>query len=188
MMSPSLNKELDLLGWRLADGTLTLRAYQEALVVILQRLFNCSTVALWRVTGVQGEQALDALGRYQVTGAGLRCGEFFPEVRLGKSCAPLSDRGFYICDDTLSDRNLSTLGGRDGRPDTQRTFLEARVAINGQALGVLICCRDAGQSRWAIDEETTLRRLAGRVALHLTRLHIPRFDPGLTDDARDWPK
>jgi GAF domain-containing protein len=184
MLAPSLHQELDPLGWRLAAGTLTHPAYQDALADILQRGFRCSTVALWRVSGRPGARALDCLGLYRATGAVAPVGEVLTEVRLGAYFAALNDRGVYACDDTLADHNLEAMRDRCVRAHAPRAFLDALVAINGHALGVLSCHEDAAPRRWAPAEETTLKRLGARVALHLARLALPVFGR----DCRDAPR
>ena len=175
IISPSLDKELNLLGWRLADGALTVLGYQCALADIVQRLFNCSTVALWRVSGVPGERSLQCLGRYQSAAAGLPCRDVVSESQLRQYFEVLSDRGVYACEDTLNDENLKALESWYRRPDAPRAFLDTLVAINGQALCVLSCYHESGRRQWAIDEETALKRLGARVALHLARMNPPGF-------------
>jgi GAF domain-containing protein len=170
MIAPSSNQELDSLGWCLAAGTLTYPAYQDALALVLQRQFHCSTVALWRVNGARGERTLHALGRYDASGERLPVGAALTETQLGLYFDVLNARGAYACDDALNDPNLDPTGVRHRRPDAPRAFLDALVAINGNALGVLSCCQDFGPRQWQIDEEAMLKRVGARVALHLTRV------------------
>lgn len=169
MIPPSLNQELDLLGWRLADATLTLASYQAALADILRRRINCSTVVIWRMTSEQGKRNLDCIGRYPASVADMPRGELVSESPLGKYFSVLTSRGVYACGDTLNDPHLEAPGVWWRRADAPRAFLDALVVINGQPLGVLSCRQDAVQRQWVVDEETLLRRLSAKVALHLTR-------------------
>ncbi len=182
---PSLNQELDPLGWRLAAGTMTQPAYRDALAFILRRKFACSTVALWRVSGVQGEQTLDCLGHDRATDDWQPGSEALSVARLGMYFDVLNDRGVYACDDTLNDRNLDAMESRYCRPGAPRAFLDALIAINGRALGVLSCCQDSGPRHWGLDEETTLKRLGTRVALHLARVTPRGFGLDCTSCPRE---
>lgn len=169
-------QELDSLGWCLAAGTLTYVAYQDALALVLQRQFQCATVALWRVNGAPGERTLHSLGRYGANGARLPVSAALPETQLGLYFDVLNARGAYACDDALNDLNVDPLGVRHLRRDAPRAFLDALVSINGHALGVLSCCHDVRPRRWHLHEETTLKRVGARVALHLTRGNPPTID------------
>jgi GAF domain-containing protein len=176
-MAPSLLLDLDPLGWRLAAGTLTCAAYRDALAGLLLRAFEGTTVALWRVTGAQGTRTLACLGQYRPGGDSGPCTGTLSETRLGTHFAVLDDRGVYACDDTLDDGHRDAAQIRHGRPDAPRAFLDALVAINGHAHGVLSCWQATAPRRWTVDEEATLRRLGARVALHLAR-----FRPATTPD------
>ncbi len=87
--------------------------------------------------------------------------------------------------DTLNDQGFDALGEWYGRKDDSRVYLDALVAINGKVFGLLSCHMEAGQRRWAIKEETTLKRLSVRVAIHLTRLNAARFSANFTDLVKD---
>jgi GAF domain-containing protein len=171
-----VNPELDLLGWCLASGTLAYPAYQDALALVLQRQFRCSTVALWRVNGLAGARTLHSLGRYGANGERLPASEALWETQLGPYFEVLNARGAYACDDARDDMKLDPNGVRHRRPDAPRAFLDALVAINGRARGVLSCCQDFGPRQWQIGEEATLKRVGARVALHLTRVIPPVID------------
>lgn len=184
MIPTLLNQELDPLGWHLTAGTLTHPAYQDALACIVQRMFNCSTVAFWCVSGLQGERTLACQRHYGAEGEGLPGGNALLEAQFGNYFAMLVDRGVYACDDTLNDQNLDAMRCRYFRPDAPRAFLDALVAINGHALAILSCCQSSGPRHWTVDEETALKRLGARVALHWARLTAPPFGPDRTDHAR----
>ncbi|MEP6502021.1 MAG: GAF domain-containing protein [Betaproteobacteria bacterium] len=169
-------RELDSPGWRLAAGALTCHAYQSALALVIQRHFQCSTVGLWRIVGARGERTLHSIGRYGTTGEPLPATAALAEAQLGLYFNVLNARGAYACDDALLDLRIDPLGIRCLRRDAPRAFLDALVAINGHAFGVLSCCQDFGSRRWQVDEETTLKRLGARVALHLTRAVPPVID------------
>jgi hypothetical protein len=62
-MPLTLIETLDLLGWRWADGTLSSQGYMDGLAYVLQRHFNCSAVALWRIDGVNGKRKMSYLVR-----------------------------------------------------------------------------------------------------------------------------
>jgi hypothetical protein len=173
MIPLSSSQELDSLGWCLAAGTLAYPAYQDALAPVLWRQFRCSSVALWRVDGERGTRSLLCLGRYGAQGRRLPAGEVLSEAQLGPYFDVLHLRGAYACDDTLNDTTLDPTGRLYRRPDVPRAFLDALVAINGQALGVLSCRQDFGPRQWQTDEEATLKRVGARVALHLTRMILP---------------
>ena len=176
MIQPSDSHEMTLLGWRWSDGAFSSQAYMEGLACLLQRHVNCSAVALWRIYGVTGERTMSCLGQHRASGERLPCDEALSEARLGSYFAALEDRGVYVCAETRNPRDLSAADDRNRRPDPPRAFLDALVSINGLSFGVLTCYQDFGPHHWTAGEVTQLRRLAARVALHLSRLMPNEFD------------
>ncbi len=137
---------------------------------MLQRHFNCSAVALWRIHGVNGERKMACLGRYRASGESLPCRAVLSEARLSSYFAALDDRGVYVCVDTGKARDFVTADDPRRRPDPPRAFVDALVSINGRPFGMLTCYQETGLRHWAVDEVTKLRRLGARVASHLSRM------------------
>jgi hypothetical protein len=152
MIPPSLHQELDTLGWRLAAGTLAYGGYQDALACILRRTFHCSAASLSSIADLPRAPADP-----------LPAGGAATAAHFGQPLAMLTHRA------TTEAGNPAAAGLPPARPGDSGAFLDAIVAVNGQPVAILRCGPCTAPRRWTVDEETALKRLGARVALHLAR-------------------
>jgi len=165
-----LNRELDLLGWRLVEGGLAYADYRQEVASLLLRHFNCSRVAVWRLSTADGSRRLDCLDAYSAAGVRTSDEDALPESRLGAYFQELVQHGAYVCDDTHIDPNLDSMSHRFRRPGAPRAFLDALVTVNAQALGVLSCQQSPHPRVWNISDSMALKKCSAKVALHLSRM------------------
>lgn len=160
---------LQPLGAMLHAGLIPRQTYRAALADMLIRHFRCARVRLWRLSGDPGQRVATCVAAHCNAQGPRPGGETLAEQAGDPYFEHLIACGVYVSNDTWADPKLTALQSRYRPPTGSRALLDASFAVNGRAFGVL-CCEELERPRhWTLEEVTTLRRVAGRVSLQLTR-------------------
>lgn len=76
-------------------------------------------------------------------------------------------QGYIASADTHADPSLQAVRQRYLCEGAPRALLDVAFTVNGQTFGILCCEELLRPRRWAAEELMLLRRVGGRVALHL---------------------
>ena len=162
---------LEQLGTQLLYHRMAWREYLERLARLVLERHLCSRVRVWRLRAGPGGPTLRAMAREpheHIRSAAAIAGD-----AIGRHdpayFAALWKHGAYVCEDTVLTTGSELMRFRAREPFAARALMDALVAVNGHAFGVLSCEQEGTPRRWSNLELNRLKHTANTVALQVWR-------------------
>lgn len=158
------------MGAQLDAGTMTLQGAALGMSEYVQGQMACSRVSVWVLEGEPGHRVMRRLAGYDgVTRSPITEPVLLREEEFAAYFEALTQKGVYVCPDTLADPHLAAMRESYLRPHDIRASLDATIGANGTTWAVYCCAQQGSPRDWTPQEVRLLRRFTDAISVRRAR-------------------